>query len=58
MSMKSNVFLYLFSIFLSAVDSPCAWPVVLFSVSTALLFLLDAHVRVFLDKSLRNKDEN
>lgn len=30
-------FLYLFSISLAAVDSPCAWPVVLVSVSTVLL---------------------
>lgn len=39
MNKKRNIFffLYLFSIFLAAVDSPCAWPVVLVSVSTVLL---------------------
>lgn len=55
--MKSNVFLYLFSVFLSAAGSPCAWPVVLFSVSAVLLCLLDGCVGFVLDKSLQNKDE-
>lgn len=57
MSMRNNVFLYLFSVFLSAAGSPCAWPVVLFTVSAVLLCLLDACVGFVLDKSWQNKDE-